>query len=103
MSMINSFIGMIGAVGDYTTINIIRDVLVVLMVVLSLAVIVIILMQKGTSDSLGAMNGTSQDSSETYMGKNKGHNKERKLKIITSIAGGLIVLLSILYFVLTVI
>ena len=96
MSMINSFITMLGVV-DYTTIGIIKDVLVVFMVLLSIAVIVIVLMQKGTNDNIGTIGGES----ETYMGKNKGQNKERTLKIVTSILGGLIVVMSIIYFVLT--
>ena len=94
--MINSFITMLGVV-DYTAIKIVKDVLVVFMVLLSIAVIVIVLMQKGTNDNIGAIGGES----ETYMGKNKGQNKERMLKILTSFLGGLIVVLSIIYFVLT--
>lgn len=94
--MLNSFFMLMAQVGDYTAINIIRDVLVVLMVLLALALIVIILMQKGTNDNIGVMGGET----DTYMGKNKGPNKEKKLKLATAIIGAVIVVMAIIYFVL---
>lgn len=84
------------AVADYTAIHIIQNILIILMVLLSIAVIVVVLMQKGTSDNIGAIAGES----ETYMGKNKGQDKERTLKIVTCVLGGLIMVMSIVYFVL---
>lgn len=99
MNMLNSLMIMIGAINDYTPINIIRDVLVVVMVLLAVAVIVLVMMQKGTNDNIGAISGET----DTYMGKNKSQNKERSLKIATSVLGGIIVVLAITYFVLLVI
>ncbi len=97
MNMLNSVMMLLSAVDDYTGIIIFKDILVVLMVLLAIAIIVIILMQKGTNDNIGVIGG------DTYMGKNKGQNKEKKLKLATSIIGGIIVVLAIIYFVLGVI
>ncbi len=97
MSLFNSLIVMLGAL-DYTGIALAKNILVIFMTLLAIAVIVVVLMQKGTSGNIGAIGGES----ETYMGKNKGHDKERTLKIATAVLGGLIVILSIIYFVLNV-
>lgn len=51
----------------------------ILMVIASIAIIVVIMMQKGTNDNVGVISG----SSETYYGKNKERNKESILKKIT--------------------
>lgn len=51
----------------------------VLMTILAVALTILILVQKGTNENVGALSG----SSETYYGKNKMHSKERTLKIIT--------------------
>lgn len=99
MNMLNSVMMLLSAVDDYTGIIIFKDILVVLMVLLAIAIIVIILMQKGTNDNIGVIGGET----DTYMGKNKGQNKEKKLKLATSIIGGIIVVLAIIYFVLGVI
>jgi len=96
MGIMNSFMMLVGALPDYTTIAVVCDVLIILMVLLSVATIVVVMMQKGTSNNIGAIGGDS----ETYMGKNKGHNKERSMKILTCVLGGLFVSLSIIYFVL---
>ena len=93
MNMLNSLQMMISAVGDYTGINIFRDILVILMVLLAIA---LVLMQKGTNDNIGVIGGET----DTYMGRNKGQNRERKLKLATAIIGGIIVVLAIIYFVL---
>ena len=97
MSLFNSFIFMLGAI-DYTGIKIAKDILVIFMTLLAIAIIVVVLMQKGTNDNIGAMGGDS----ETYMGKNKGQDRERSLKIATAVLGGLIVALSLIYFILEV-
>lgn len=98
MEMLNALM-LMAAVGDYTPINIIQNILVILMVLLSIAVIVVVLMQKGTSDNIGVIGGET----DSYMGKNKGPNKERTLKIVTAILGAIIVVLAIVYFVLAII
>ena len=98
MNMLNSLMMIISASNksDYTGINIFRDILVIIMVLLAIAEVVIILMQKGTNDNIGVIGGET----DTYMGRNKGQNRERKLKLATSIIGGIIVVLAIIYFVL---
>lgn len=65
-----------------------------LMVALSIATIVVILMQKATTDKIGAVGGES----DTYIDKNKGQGKERGLKIATLVLGACLVVVSILYF-----
>ncbi len=51
----------------------------ILMVIASIAIIVVIMMQKGTNDDVGVISG----SSDTYYGKNKERGKESLLKKIT--------------------
>lgn len=100
MNMLNSALMMLtAATGDYRGINIFRDILVIFMVILAIAIIVLILMQKGTNDNIGVIGGET----DTYMGRNKGQNREKKLKLATSIIGGIIVVLAIIYFVLAVV
>lgn len=89
---------MLGALGDYSTVNIIKNILVIMMALVGIAIIVVVLMQKGTNDNIGTLSGDS----ETYMGKNKTQNKDKKLKIATWVLGAVIVVLSIVYFVLNV-
>lgn len=51
----------------------------ILMVIASIAIIVVIMMQKGTNDDVGVIAG----STDTYYGKNKERGKESVLKKIT--------------------
>lgn len=51
----------------------------VLMVIACIAIIVIIMMQKGTSDNVGVITGAS----DTFYGRNKEKSKEGILKKIT--------------------
>ena len=51
----------------------------ILMAIAAVAIIVVIMMQKGTNDDVGVISGPS----ETYYGKNKERNKEGVLKKIT--------------------
>lgn len=100
MNLLNSLMMLVSAkVADYEGIIIFRNILVILMVLLALAIVVIILMQKGTSDNIGVIGGEA----DTYMGKNKSQNREKKLKLITAILGAIIVVLAIVYFVLTIV
>ncbi len=100
MNMLNSLMYIVSAAGkDYTGIHIFRDVLVVFMVLLAIAIIVLILMQKGTNDNIGVIGGET----DTYMGKNKGQNREKKLKLATAIIGAIIVVMAIIYFILAVV
>ncbi len=69
--------------------------LMVLMVLLAIAMIVIVMMQRGNEDGIGALTG----SAESFFGKNKQKTMEAKLKRITVyIAIGMLVC-SILFFV----
>ncbi len=51
----------------------------VLMTIAAVAIIVVIMMQKGTNDNVGVISGAS----DTFYGKNKEKNKEGVLKKIT--------------------
>ncbi len=51
----------------------------ILMVLASIAMIVIVMMQKGTNDNVGVISGAS----DTFYGKNKKRGKESLLKRIT--------------------
>ena len=60
--------------------------------VTSIILIVIVLMQEGRSDGLGAIAGGA----ETFLGKNKGRTMEDKLVKITKIVAGTFFVLSLL-------
>lgn len=51
----------------------------IMMLIAGVAIIVVIMMQKGTNDNVGVISGTS----DTYYGKNKERNREGILKKIT--------------------
>ncbi len=51
----------------------------ILMVIACVAIIVVIMMQKGTNDNVGVISGAS----DTFYGKNKERNREGVLKKIT--------------------
>lgn len=60
-----------------------RIVLTVIYIIVSIALVVLVLMQEGKSAGLGAISGMA----ETYWGKNKGRSMEGKLvKITTGLA-----------------
>lgn len=65
----------------------------VFMVLLSIALVVLVLVQKGTNENVGALSG----SSETYYGKNKMHSKERTLKIVTLVMFVLMLLFAVTF------
>lgn len=77
---------------------IIQPILIVLMVVLAIAVTVIILMQKATSDNIGSIAGGNNDS--TMDGKNKTRSKDKTLKITTIVLGACLLVVSVVYFIL---
>ena len=68
-----------------------------LMAVAALAMIVVVLMQNGGQQDIGAISGGSNN--DTFFGKNKSRSKEGKLKIATIVIGVLLVVFSIIYFV----
>ena len=68
-----------------------RTVLYVILIILSVIVTIVVLMQEGKQQGLGALSG----SSETYWGKNKGRSMEGKLVKITTILTALLIILAI--------
>lgn len=67
----------------------------IIMVILSIAMIIIVMLQKGTDNNLGAITG----SSDSFFGKNKSRSVDAKLKRATvGIAAGILIS-SVLFFV----
>lgn len=58
-----------------------RIVLTILFVLVCISLVVLVLMQEGKSEGLGAISGAA----ETYWGKNKGRSMEGQLVKITKI------------------
>lgn len=75
--------------------EVIANVLIILMTVLSLSIVVIVLMQEGETGGVSAISGGSSD---TFYGKNKGRSKEQILKRITLILGAVMLVISIVFF-----
>lgn len=67
----------------------------ILMLIASIAMIVIVLMQKGTSDNVGVISGAS----DTYYGRNKEKGKEGTLKMVTFILFAFLLVCSVICFV----
>jgi len=78
----------------YKTLSIIC---VALAALCALFVIVVILLQPGNSDGMSALGGGASD---TFYGHNKSKTLEHKLKILTGICIGLIMVLMIFFFIL---
>ena len=64
---------------DYEVRTNVKLAFAILMVIASIAIVVVIMMQKGTNDDVGVISG----SSDTYYNKNKQRGKEGVLKKIT--------------------
>lgn len=70
-----------------------RITLMVIFMLISVALVILVLMQEGKSAGLGAVSGAA----ETYWGKNKGRSMEGKLvRITTGLAVAFMVLAVIL-------
>ena len=65
----------------------------ILMMLSAIAMIVIVMMQKGTNESVGAITGVS----DTYFGKNKERSKESILKIVTYVLFAFILVCALIY------
>ncbi len=61
--------------------EILRIILTVIFILVSIALVVLVLMQEGKSAGLGAISGAA----ESYWGKNKGRSMEANLVKITKI------------------
>jgi preprotein translocase subunit SecG len=59
--------------------EIVKYILIALEALVSIALIVVVLMQSGKEAGLGAISG----STDTYMGKNKGNSMEQKIAAST--------------------
>ena len=72
--------------------GILRIVLTVVFVLVSIALVVLVLMQEGKSEGLGAIAGAA----ETYWGKNKGRSMEGTLVRLTKILAAAFILLAVI-------
>lgn len=72
--------------------GILRIVLTVVFVLVSIALVVLVLMQEGKSAGLGAIAGAA----ETYWGKNKGRSIEGTLVRLTKILAAAFILLAVI-------
>jgi preprotein translocase subunit SecG len=70
----------------------------IIMVLLSVAMIIIVMLQQGNTTNLGAITGAA----ESFFGKNKAKTLDSKFKRWTMIIAGAILLSSILFFVLSI-
>ncbi len=100
-SLINSLIAASNNIPsiDYEARQIVVMVFCALMVVTSIALGIIVMMQKGTNDNVGVISGAS----DTFYGKNKQKGKEAMLKKITFGLFFFIIICSIICFTVTVV
>ena len=68
-----------------------RIILTILFIIVSIAIIVLVLMQEGKSSGLGALSGAA----ESYWGKNKARTMQGTLVKLTKICGVLFMVLAI--------
>ena len=71
----------------------------ILMVVSSLFLLFAILKQAGNTDGVTAISGTTDSSSDTFYGRNQGKRLEKRLKLWTIIAGSVLAVSAILFYV----
>lgn len=98
--MLNSLNNLLSAVNnglglDYTVRQNVLMAFGILMTIAAVAIIVVIMMQKGTNDNVGVISGAS----DTFYGKNKEKNKESVLKKITFALFAFILVCAIICFV----
>ena len=73
----------------------ISNILIILMTLISIAIIIVVMMQEGETGGVSAISGNNSD---TFYGKNKGQSKEQILKRITLILGAVMLVLSVVFF-----
>ncbi|MCR5796567.1 MAG: preprotein translocase subunit SecG [Eubacterium sp.] len=66
----------------------VKTIIEVAYIVVSIAIVIVVLMQEGKSSGLGAVTG----SADTYWSKNKGRSAEGKLVRITTVLGALYII-----------
>ena len=76
--------------------RVLQPILMILMALTGIVTVVLVLLQKGTNDNIGAIGGNESDS---YAGKNKSKSKDFRLKVGTIVCGALMLLFSVAYFV----
>ena len=76
--------------------RLLQPILMILMALTGIVTVVLVLLQKGTNDNIGAIGGNESDS---YAGKNKSKSKDFRLKVGTIVCGALMLLFSVAYFV----
>lgn len=88
--------GMLSAADTYVIINVFSIIFMVLMVLLSIAMIIVVILQEGNTSNLGAVSGAA----ETFFGRNKAKTLDAKFKRWTIFIAVSILVCSIVYFVL---
>ncbi len=73
-------------------ISVIHGILLIVYIIVCIALTVIVLMQEGKQNGLGAIGGGS---SESYWGKNKGRSMEGGLVLATKILAAVFIVLSL--------
>ena len=68
-----------------------KTILMVIFIIVCIAITILVLLQEGKSQGLGAISGAA----ETYWGKNKGRSMEGMLVKLTKICAVLFILLAI--------
>jgi protein translocase SecG subunit len=81
---------------DISVRQVLEPALMIAMAVFGLMLIIAVLMQKATADGVSALSG---ESSDNYMSKNKGSSLEFKLKVATIVLMGLLLIVSVVYFI----
>lgn len=71
----------------------IRTLVTILFMLISIAMIIIVMMQEGKNSGFGALSG--QVVSDSYVKKNRGRTKEGKMERITAILGVLFFVIAI--------
>ena len=71
------------------------NVFTIIMAIVSIAIIIVVLMQESETGGVSAISGGSNDS---FYGKNKKRSKEQILKIVTLALGAFMLVLSIVFF-----
>ena len=71
--------------------EVLKIVLTVVYIIVSLALVILVLMQEGKSAGLGSISGAA----DTYWGKNKGRSMEGTLEKGTKILAALFIVLSV--------
>lgn len=72
---------------------ILRTILTILFAIDCIALVVVVLMQEGKQNGLGALAGST--SSDTYWGKNKARSAEGKMKTFTKVCAFVFVILAL--------